>query len=80
MLMRYNSTRGTKSTTFSHVPNSPTYSLDRFAVVQPHSRPPPGLGHAEAEAEAVAKAEARATALIRAFDTRFNNATRPPNQ
>ncbi|PTB63760.1 hypothetical protein BBK36DRAFT_1171223 [Trichoderma citrinoviride] len=75
-----NDTHGAQSATFRHVPDSPSYNLDRFALGQPQSRPPPGLSKKKAEAKAVAQAEARASALIRAFDTRFNNANRPPKQ
>ncbi|KAL6877806.1 hypothetical protein HDV57DRAFT_134163 [Trichoderma longibrachiatum] len=80
MRCRDNETRGAQSATFSQLPNSPTYSLDRFVVGQPRSRPPPGLGHTTTEAGAVAAAEARASAFIREFDTRFTEANRPPNQ
>ncbi|KAL7802044.1 hypothetical protein V8C44DRAFT_353662 [Trichoderma aethiopicum] len=77
---RDNETRGAQSATFSQLPDSPTYSLNRFVVGQPQSRPPPGLSHNTTEAKAVAEGEARASTLIRAFETRFNEANRPPNQ
>lgn len=80
MKSRDNGTRSAQSATFGGIPNSPTYALDRFAVGQPQSRPPPGLGHTGAEAKAVAEAEARASALIRSFDTHFSNASQLPQK
>ncbi|OTA08447.1 hypothetical protein A9Z42_0001280 [Trichoderma parareesei] len=75
---RDNDTRGAQSATFNHLPDSPSYSLNRFAAGQPQSRPPPGLNQAVTEAKAVADGQARASAKIRTFDTRFNNSNRPP--
>ncbi|KAH0496227.1 hypothetical protein TgHK011_003598 [Trichoderma gracile] len=71
---RDNATRGAQSAAFGAITNCPTYSIDRFVLGQPHSRPPPGLSHTEAKVKAVAESEARASAMIREFDTRFDNA------
>ncbi|EGR48141.1 uncharacterized protein TRIREDRAFT_108339 [Trichoderma reesei QM6a] len=76
--VRDNDARGAQSATFNHVPDSPTYSLNRFAAGHSQSRPPPGLNQAVTEDKAIANGQARASAKIRTFDTRFNNANRPP--